>query len=115
MAQPSNTFDSYDSIGNREDLSNLISLVAVTETPFLSSLKTQNIKSTYHEWQTLALSAVADNKVIEGDEATLDASLSTARVGNYTQISDKTVVISNTLDAVDRAGRKKEKAFQMLH
>jgi len=115
MAQPTNTFDSYDSVGNREDLSNLISMVAVTETPFLSSLKTQNINSTYHEWQTLALSSVADNKVIEGDEATLDASLTTARVGNYTQISDKTVVVSNTLDAVNRAGRKKEKAFQMLH
>ena len=66
MAQPTNTFDSYDSVGNREDLSNLISMVAVTETPFLSSLKNQNINSTYHEWQTLNLSAVADNKVIEG-------------------------------------------------
>lgn len=115
MAQPTNTFDSYDSVGNREDLTNLISLVAVTETPFMSSLKTQNVTNTFHEWQTIALSSVADNKVIEGDEATLDASLQTARVGNYTQISDKTVVVSNTLDAVNRAGRKKEKAFQMLH
>ena len=106
---------SYDSIGNREDLTNLISLVAVTETPFLSGLKTEKVTNTFHEWQTLALSAVADNKVIEGDEATLDASLTTTRVGNYTQISDKTVVVSNTLDAVNRAGRKKEKAFQMLH
>jgi hypothetical protein len=115
MAQPTNTFDSYDSIGNRESLANLISLVAVSETPFLSGLKTTKISSTFHEWQTLALSAINDNKVIEGDEASLDASLSTARVGNYSQISDKTVVVSNTLDAVNRAGRKKEKAFQMLH
>ena len=83
MAQPTNTFDSYDSIGNREDLTNLISLVAVTETPFLSSLKTEKVTNTFHVWQTLALSAVADNKVIEGDEATLDASLATTRVGNY--------------------------------
>ena len=115
MAQPTNTFDSYDSIGNREDLTNLISLVAATETPFLSGLKSQKETNTFHEWQPLALSRVADNKVIEGDEATLDASLTTARVGNYTQIADKTVVVSNTLDAVNRAGRKKEKAFQMLH
>jgi hypothetical protein len=115
MAQPTNTFDSYDSIGNRESLAELISVVAVTETPFLSGLKTTKISSTYHEWQTLSLSAINDNKVIEGDEASLDASLSTARVGNYSQISDKTVVVSNTLDAVNRAGRKKEKAFQMLH
>lgn len=49
MAQPTNTFDSYDSVGNREDLQSLISMVAVTETPFLSSLKNQNINSTYHE------------------------------------------------------------------
>jgi hypothetical protein len=55
MAQPTNTFDSYDSIGNREDLTNLISLVAVTETPFLSGLKSEKVTNTFHEWQTLAL------------------------------------------------------------
>ena len=42
---------------------------------------------------------------IEGDEATLDASTATSRIGNYTQIMDKTVVITGTQEAVDKAGR----------
>ena len=35
------------------------------------------------------------------------------RVGNYCQISDKTVLVSGTLDAVDKAGRKNELSYQM--
>jgi len=42
MAQPTNTFDTYDSIGEREDLSDVIYNIAPTDTPFLSSAaKTQ--------------------------------------------------------------------------
>ena len=50
---------------------------------------------------------------MEGDDAT-DATMSpTTRLGNYTQIVQKTVKISGTLDAVDKAGRKSEKAYQL--
>jgi malonyl CoA-acyl carrier protein transacylase len=51
--------------------------------------------------------------VIEGDEATLDASVATARVSNHTQIMDKTVVITGTQEAVDKAGRASELAYQI--
>jgi len=37
----------------------------------------------------------------------------TVRVGNRTQIFQKTIKISGTLDAVDKAGRKSEKAYQL--
>jgi hypothetical protein len=36
MAQPSNTFDSYDAVGIREDLSDVIYNVSPEETPFYS-------------------------------------------------------------------------------
>lgn len=51
--------------------------------------------------------------MIEGDEATLDSTAATSRRGNYTQISDKTVVLSGTLEAVNRAGRKREMSYQV--
>ena len=42
MAQPTNTFDTYDSVGEREDLSDVIYSISPTDTPFLSSAaKTQ--------------------------------------------------------------------------
>lgn len=51
--------------------------------------------------------------MIEGDDATLDASSPTVRLGNYCQISDKTAVVSGTVDVVNKAGRGKELAYQV--
>ena len=42
------------------------------------------------------LAAVDSNAVIEGDDATTDASISTTRAGNYTQISDKVARVTGT-------------------
>lgn len=113
MAQPTNTFDSYDAVGNREDLSDIIYNLSPTATPFLTMASKGKAKNTYHEWQTDALAAAGPNAVIEGDDATIDATLPTSRVGNYTQISDKTVVVSGTQEATDKAGRKSELSYQL--
>lgn len=113
MAQPTNTFDSYDAVGNRDDLSSIIYNLSPTATPFLTMASKAKAKNTYHEWQTDALAAAGANAVIEGDDATLDTTLPTARVGNYTQISDKTVVVSGTQEATDKAGRKSELSYQL--
>jgi len=114
MAQPTNTFDTYDAVGIREDLQDVIYSISPTDTPFMSSAAREGVKNTFHEWQTDALAAAAtNNAVIEGDEATLDAAVATARIGNYTQIMDKTVVITGTQEAVDKAGRASELAYQI--
>ena len=114
MAQATNTFDTYDAVGIREDLQDVIYSISPTETPFMSSAAREQVKNTFHEWQTDSLaSAVTNNAVIEGDEATLDASTATSRIGNYTQIMDKTVVITGTQEAVDKAGRASELAYQI--
>ena len=57
--------------------------------------------------------AVTNNAVIEGDEATLDASTATVRLSNSSQIMDKTVVITGTQESVDKAGRASEIAYQI--
>ena len=114
MAQPTNTFDTYDAIGIREDLQDVIYSISPTETPFMSSAAREQVKNTFHEWQTDALAAaVTNNAVIEGDDATLDAASATSRIGNYTQIMDKTVVITVTQESVDKAGRASELAYQI--
>ena len=114
MAQPTNTFDTYDSVGEREDLSDVIYSISPTDTPFLSSAAKTKATAVLHEWQTDALAAaVTNNAVIEGDEATLDASVATTRLSNSSQIMDKTVVITGTQESVDKAGRASEIAYQI--
>ena len=72
MAQPTNTFDTYDSVGEREDLSDVIYSISPTDTPFISSAAKTRATAVLHEWQTDALAAAStSNAVIEGDEATL--------------------------------------------
>ena len=114
MAQPTNTFDTYDSIGEREDLSDVIYSISPTDTPFLSSAAKTQATAVLHEWQTDALAAAStSNAVIEGDEATLDAVSPTTRLSNSSQIMDKTVVITGTQESVDKAGRASEIAYQI--
>ena len=108
------TYQTYTSIGQREDLSDVIYSISPTDTPFMSSIGKGKATATNHEWQTDALaSATLSNFAVEGDTAS-DATLGvTTRAGNKTQISQKTVKISGTLEAVDKAGRKSEKAYQL--
>ena len=114
MAQPSETFDTYDSIGEREDLSDVIYNISPTDTPFLSSAAKTQATAVLHEWQTDSLAAaVTNNAVIEGDEATADAITATTRLSNSCQILDKVVTISGTQEAVDKAGRASEIAYQI--
>lgn len=114
MAQPADTFSTYDSVGNREDLSDIIYDVSPTETPFLSALPKGKSTSTKHEWQTRALTAASgSNAVIEGDDATTDASTANSRIFNYAQILDKVARVTGTQEAVNKAGRNSEMALQM--
>jgi len=114
MAQPANTFDTYDSVGIREDLQDVIYDISPEETPFYSACAKAKARNTYHEWQTDALRASAANAHVEGDDTTTEARTATTRLGNYTQIFKNAVSIPDTDDGVNKAGRAKEMAYQML-
>jgi len=114
MAQPTNTFDSYDAVGIREDLSDIIYDVSPEETPFYSKCKKLKASNTYHEWQTDALRASAANAHVEGDEITANARSATTRQGNYTQIFVDAVSVPDTDSGLRKAGRASEIAYQML-
>lgn len=108
------TYQTYTAIGQREDLIDTIYNIAPTETPFMSSIGRTNATARYHEWQTDSLAAVnLANAAIEGADAASATLAPTTRVGNRTQISQKTVKISGTLDTVNKAGRRSEKAYQL--
>jgi hypothetical protein len=107
------TYQTYTAIGQREDLSDVIYNISPTDTPFMSTIGKTKATAVFHEWQTDSLAAAGLNVTVEGATAS-DATMSpTTRVGNRCQISQKTIKISNTLQAVDKAGRKSEKAYQL--
>jgi len=107
-------YNAHTAIGQREDLTDVIYDISPTETPFMSSIGKTKATAVYHEWQTDTLAAATtNNAAVEGADAS-DATLSpTTRLGNYTQILQKTIKVSGTLDTVNKAGRKSEKAYQL--
>ena len=108
------TFTAHSAIGQREDLTDIIYDISPTETPFMSSIGKTKATAVYHEWQTDGLAAATTaNAAVEGADATSATLAPTVRLGNYTQIIQKTVQVSGTLDVVNKAGRKSEKAYQL--
>lgn len=114
MTAPTNLVTTATSVGNREDLSEIIHRVAPEKTPFISNIGKSKAKARYHEWQTEDLASPdATNAQLEGDDVgTLDAGNNTARVANYCQIFRKTGGVSRTQEIVDKAGRDSELARQ---
>ena len=115
MASPNSgqSFQTYQAIGNREDLEDVIYQISPVETPFMTMASRKTATATYHEWQTDALGAAATNQMIEGNDAAGGTSTPTRRLGNYTQISSKYAVVTDTQNAVDKAGRGSEMSYQI--
>jgi hypothetical protein len=109
-----NTFTSFDAKGIREELANVISNIAPEETPFTSNVGSENVSNTFFEWQLDDLSSVDVSPVIDGDDvASFDATTATVRVGNYTQIRRRSMIIADNLGFQDLAGRNDEVAYQL--
>lgn len=113
MAVPAGTFQTFQAIGNREDLSDIINDISPTETPFYTRAKKGTATATFNEWQTDALDTPATNAAIQGNDAVVNTATPTVRLRNYCQILTKTVSVSGTQDAVSKAGRASELAYQM--
>ena len=108
-------FTTANAIGEREDLSDVITRIDPDETPIFSALKKETGNGVFVEWQVQELAAAsATNYQNEGADATYDTPTATTRLGNYMQISQKDAQVSGTLDAVDKAGRDKEVAYQKV-
>tara|TARA_R110000823_G_scaffold22934_1_gene68708 strand:+ start:820 stop:1773 length:954 start_codon:yes stop_codon:yes gene_type:complete len=114
MTTPANTVSTYDAIGNREDLSNIIYDISPTSTPFISGIAHTAATATNHEWQTDTLGTAANNAVIEGEDAATTAAIATVRLGNRTQISSKVPRVTRTQRRIDSAGRGDEMSLQIM-
>jgi hypothetical protein len=114
MSLPTSTLATYQAIGNREDLTDMIYRIAPTATPFVSGIEREKASATKHEWQTQDLATAATNAQLEGDDPTTNATTVTVRLANVTQISYKVARVSGTQQAVQHAGRSNELAYQAM-
>lgn len=109
------THTTQTAVGEREDLADVIYRIDPDETPIFSALKKETSNGIFTEWQVQELAAAsATNYVNEGANATFATPTATVRFGNYHQISVKDVAVSGTLEAVDKAGRDREMAYQRV-
>jgi hypothetical protein len=106
-------FQTYQTVGIREDLADIIYSISPTETPFMSGIAKEKATNTTHQWQTDALAAVAANAAVEGADITYGTMSATTKEENHTQISTKGVQVSGTNEAVTSAGRANELAYQV--
>ena len=116
MGVNTNTNETYDVSTIREDLQDAMISISPTETPFMTAIGRKKATNTYFEWPVVDLAAPAANRVIEGEAApTNDVPNNATRLGNYTQISDKVVEVSDTAEQVNGAGDAQTIAKQIAY
>ena len=117
MTANSNSTTTLVTVGNREDLDDIITRVVADQTPFVSSIGTVTAKQPYHETQTETLAAAtASNAALEGNQnfQSIQAPNRTSRIGCRLQIMTKVSEVSGTQEATVAAGRASELARQKL-
>lgn len=108
----SNTYDTTNTgsaVSNREDLTDVLSILAPEETPILSSLNKQKANATFVEWTVDSLSDPVTTGIREGvDVSTFtDKFAGRARLGNYVQKFRRDFQVSDLQEAVDSVGPAK--------
>jgi hypothetical protein len=108
----SNTFDTTNpgsAVSNREDLTDVLSILAPEETPVLSSLNKQKASATFVEWTVDTLATPNADGIAEGADVSsfTDKFSGRARLGNYVQKFRRDYLVSDLQEAVDSVGPAK--------
>ena len=105
--------NTYVAVGNRLDISNIITNISPSETPLYSAFPDTGATATYHEWLEDVLGDPADNAQIEGFEYLAADPVPRQRFGNYTQIFSRGYGVTKTQEVVAKHGVDSEKGYQM--
>lgn len=108
------TFQTYDSVGAKEDVSDVISMLNKHETPFTSSLSNRTVTQKLFSWQEDEQEGGKDNAQVEGFDAVEEDCDTTEMRQNTTQIFSRTIKLSGSLEATEHYGRKSELARQIV-
>jgi hypothetical protein len=110
---PVSATNTYTGSAIAEDFENTIRMISPEDTPLYTMANKTSATNTYHQWTVHPLAAANTNRQLEGDDSTFATLSAPTVLGNYCQISSKTVQVSSTYDAVKKYGRKSEIAYQL--
>ena len=96
----------YNSVGQREDLSDVLTILEPESTPFVSMANKATATGTFFEVQVDDLSTANFDGVNEGEDVTAfdNKAANRARIGNYIQKFRRTYAVSDIAELVDTAG-----------
>lgn len=103
----------YTAVGNREDLIDVITNISPDETPLMNKFGKTEAKAMTHAWLTDSLEGPGANKHLEDADFQTTAGTPRVRLNNYIQIFMKGVYVTDSQEAVQKAGIKSELAYQM--
>lgn len=112
MAVIANTFTTGNAVGNREELSDVVSRITPEDTPIYSLIEKGKCVSIHPEWETDDLATPGQNAHEEGEDYTFGNVTPPVRLGDYTQIVRKDWIISGTQEEVSEAGNVQKRKYQ---
>lgn len=109
-----NTYTAYEVVGKQEDVSDIITNISPTTTPFQSMIGKETVNNVLFQWQEDSLAAVnTSNFQYDGFDASETALTPTTIRTNYTQIMQKAIKVAATVDKIAVYGRAKETAYNL--
>ena len=104
----SDMLNTYTTVGNREDLTDLVADLFAEDVPFFAMAKRIQAGATTHEWQADALADPATTAVVEGHDISYSKPGLRTRHKNYTHIRERNWEVTHTQQSVKIAGIKSE-------
>ena len=100
----------YNTAGNREDLTDILTILEPESCPLTSLASKKKATGTYFEWQVDDLSTASFDGVNEGEDVTsfTNQAANRTRLANYVQKFRRTFMVSDIQQLVDTAGVSNE-------
>jgi len=103
----------YQAVGNREDLSDIITNISPDETPLMSKFGKSKVTGMVHSWLTDSLGTPGENAQLEDAAYSTTPATPRVKLENNIQIFMRDCTVSDSQEAVLKAGVKSEMAYQL--
>ena len=100
-------------VGNREDLLDIITNISPDETPLMNKFGRSKVTGMIHSWLTDSLDQPTQNAHLEDAAFSSTPSVPRVKLDNYIQIFMRDCMVTDSQEAVLKAGVKSEMAYQL--
>ena len=105
--------NTYEAVGNREDLLDIITNISPDETPLMNKFGRSKVTGMTHSWLTDTLATPGENAYLEDEPFMATEAVPREKLSNYIQIFMRDCHVTDSQEAVLKAGVKSEMAYQL--